>query len=102
MRDLITNHGGGGGGVGGQGRGESDAVWGLCAGRRRWTEGHRGPGEDDGQGEGGDDDAGGEEVGQLPAGVAGAVIAVSPGQHAGDGAEEVEDDDCEGIPVAAQ
>ena len=99
---MITNHGGGGGGVGGQGRGQCADVWGFCAGWWGWTDGYRGSGEDDGQGEGWDDDAGGEEVGQLPAGVAGAVIAVSPGQHTGDGAEEVEDDDCEGIPVAAQ
>ena len=97
---LNTDHGGGGGGVGSQGGGDSVAVWSV--GWWGWSHLYRGSGEDDGESEGRDDDAGGEEVGQLPAGVAGAVIAVSPGQHTGDGAEEVEDDDCEGIPVAAQ
>ena len=41
----------------------------------------------------------GEEVGELPAGVAGAVVTVSPGQQAGDGAQEVEHHHGEGIPV---
>ena len=41
----------------------------------------------------------GEEVGELPAGIAGAVVAVSPGQQAGDGAQEVEHHHGEGIPV---
>ena len=98
---LITDHGGGGGGVGSQGGGDSAAVRGGCAGGWGWTHGYRGSGENDGQGEGWYDDAGGEEVCQLPAGIAGAVIAVTPGQHAGDGTEQVEDDDCEGVPVTA-
>ena len=40
-----------------------------------------------------------EEVCELPARVAGAVVTVAPGQQTGDGAEEVEHDDGEGIPV---
>jgi len=59
------------------------------------------PGQHDGQGEGGQDDARGEEPGELPAGVAGAAVVVVPaGNEAGDGGEKVEDDDCEGVPVA--
>ena len=100
--DRNTDHCGGGGvGVGSQGGGDSAAVWSDCAGWWDWSYLYRSSGEDDGQSEGWDDDAGGEEVGQLPAGVAGAVVAVSPSQHAGDGTEQVEDDDCEGIPVTA-
>ena len=72
----------------------------VCAGWWGWSHLYWSSGEDDGQSEGRDDDAGGDEVGQLPAGVTGAVVAVPPGQHAGDGTEQVEDDDCEGIPVA--
>ena len=41
----------------------------------------------------------GKEVCELPAGVAGAVITMSPGQQAGDGAQEVEHNHGEGIPV---
>ena len=46
------------------------------------------------------DVTGGEEVCELPAGVAGAVVAVSPGQEAGQRAQEVEHHHGEGVPVA--
>ena len=64
--------------------------------------GHGGSGQHDGEGEGGHHDTGGQEVCQLSAGVAGAVVTVSPGQQGGDGAEEVEHDHGEGIPVAEE
>ena len=46
------------------------------------------------------DVTGGEEVCELPAGVAGAVVAVSPSQEAGQRAQEVEHHHGEGVPVA--
>ena len=92
----MTDHGGGGGDVG-CGRGGDGGVWGRSGGSHRdW-----GPGQNYRQGEGWDDDAGGDEVSELPARVTGAVLAVSPGQHAGQRTEQVEDDDCEGVPVTA-
>ena len=82
----MAGNGGGGDGIRSR-SGRADSNW--SSGQDYW------------EGEGRDDDAGGDEVGELPAGVAGTVLTVSPGQHAGDGAEEIEDDHREGIPVAA-
>ena len=77
--------------------------WGWCGGHIRVrSHGQRCPGQDDGQSEGGHHDASCEEVGELSAGIAGAVVTVSPGQQWGDGAEEVEHDHGEGIPVARE
>ena len=76
--------------VGGRSRGD---IW-------TWSfSGHWSSGQDYGQGEGGHDDTRGDEVGQLSAGVTGAVIAVSPGQQAGDGTQQVEHNHCERIPI---
>lgn len=60
----------------------------------------RDSGEDDGEGESGDHDAGGDEQGQLLAGVAAAaVIVVSARDEGGDGGKQVEHYHGEGIPV---
>jgi len=58
------------------------------------------PGEHDGEGECGDHDAGGDEQGDLLAGVAAATVIVVPARdEGGDGGEQVKHNHCEGIPV---
>jgi len=89
----------GGGGVGDGGHGGGGGQVRRSRGRVRCDNCDRSPGQDDGQGKGRDDNAGAEEPGQLPAGVAGGVLTVPLGYEGGDGGEEVEDDHSEGVPV---
>ena len=94
----ITYHCGGGcvgNGVHGGG-GQVRRSWGGVRGDNC----DRSPGQDDGQGKGRDDNAGGEEPGQLPAGVAGGVLTVPLGYQGGEGGEEVENNYGDGVPVA--
>merc|ERR1719369_1344781 len=67
--------------------------------RDRWLHCDRSPGEHYWESKGRYDDACGEEPGQLSAGVAGGVFAVSLGYEGGNGGEEIEDDHCERVPI---
>ena len=89
----------GGGGVH-HGSHGCDGKVGRFWGRVRRNDCDGGPGQDYGKGKGRDHNAGGEEPGKLPAGVAGGVLTVPLGYEGGDGGEEVEDNHGEGVPVA--